>query len=951
MTASGDGLKETLLDDTAQPASPRVDESALPSGTLVGRYTILERVGAGGMGVVYAANDPELHRKVAIKLLRAESARPDAKGRARLLREAQAIARLPHPNVVAVYDVGTFAEQVFVAMEFVEGKTLGAWVKQEHRGHQEVLEVYLQAGRALAAAHALGVIHRDFKPDNALIDDSGRVRVLDFGLARSSGAASPSAPQAQPAPQPLSDRLTRSGAVLGTPSYMAPEQHEGRPTDERTDQFSFCVALYEALYGERPFGGATMADLAAAIRAGRVREAPRDARVPAKVRQALLRGLQYDSDRRFGSMDELLGVLGDVSAWTRRKLAVAVVAIVALAAVGIGLQRRSTARMCQGATGKLAGAWDDAARARMRSALVATGRPYAKSVADRVQQSLDRYAAAWAGMHTDACEATHKRGEQSAELLDLRMECLARRRDALSALGDLLGHADAALLDNAVQATARLPAIDDCANATLLRASMRPALDPTVRTRLEPLRQAVARTRAVEAAGRYKDAIGEAQRLVGEAKALGYRPAEAETLYLLGSLQHQLGDAKAAEASLREAVLAADASHHDEVAARAATLLVRIVGFDQAHPADGWQWSRRAHAALEALGGNDGIEATLIGNEGALLFDETKFDDALEHYRRAVALRERVSGPHSVAVAQMLGDIAMVESARGDYELAVEHHRRSVAIQEEILGPDHPRLTSSLNNLGNSLAHAGHYGEALTVHRRVAALNEAARGEGLALGEGLTSVAADLYVLRRYEEALPIQRRAVAIFEKVHGPVHPDVAVALTNVGDILKGLERWGEATAALERARDIFAQTSGLDSMDAAETLIDLAELERARGRCADAVALYSKVRSEIEPQMGADHPALETIFVGLAECRAASGDGRGAVDLAEKAIAIDQKRKLPRDRLGESELTLARALWAAGRRDEARRTALQARADLATHPSPQAPREAEAWIAKHP
>src|SRR5262249_9470034 len=158
----------------------------------------------------------------------------------------------------------------------------------------------------------------------------------------------------------------------------------------------------------------------------------------------------------------------------------------------------------------------------------------------RVQQRLDRYAAAWAGMHTDACEATHLRGEQSAELLDLRMECLARRRDALSTLSELLGHADAALVDNAVQAVGRLPTIEDCGNATLLRASMRPALDPTVRARLEPLRQAVARTRAVEAAGRYKEAIGEAKRLAGEARTLGYRPAEAETLLLVGGIEHLL---------------------------------------------------------------------------------------------------------------------------------------------------------------------------------------------------------------------------------------------------------------------------------------------------------------------------------------------------------------------------------------------------------------------------
>src|SRR5262249_54451185 len=189
------------------------------------------------------------------------------------------------------------------------------------------------------------------------------------------------------------------------------------------------------------------------------------------------------------------------------------------------------------------------------------------------------------------------------------------------------------------------------ANPTLLKASLRPALDPAVRVRLEPLRQELARTRAIDAAGRYKDAIGEARRLAGEAKTLGYRPAEAEKLYLIGLIQHHLGDLKASEASLRDAVLAADASHHDEVAARAALLLVRVVGSDESHVADGWQWSRRAHAALEALGGNDGMEAALVSNEAGLFLEEAKFDDALARDQRSLALRERVAGAHRVAVA------------------------------------------------------------------------------------------------------------------------------------------------------------------------------------------------------------------------------------------------------------------------------------------------------------
>src|SRR5262245_37690244 len=208
------------------------------------------------MGVVYAAYDPELDRRVALKLLHAGGS---VEARKRLLREAQAMARLAHPNVIAVHDVGTWGDEVFVAMEFVEGPTLAERVRDEEPGWREVLDLYLQAGEGLAAAHVAGIVHRDFKPQNALVGRDGRVRVLDFGLARGTGALPPreaeEGPDSGAAPGLLVTPLTRSGSRMGTPAYMSPEQFEGLPADELSDQFSFCVALYEALYGERPFGG------------------------------------------------------------------------------------------------------------------------------------------------------------------------------------------------------------------------------------------------------------------------------------------------------------------------------------------------------------------------------------------------------------------------------------------------------------------------------------------------------------------------------------------------------------------------------------------------------------------------------------------------------------------------------------------------------------------------
>src|SRR5258707_610263 len=241
------------------------------------------------MGVVYAAYDPELDRKVAVKLLRAEAdTKSNARAaQARLLREAQAMARLSHPNVISVHDVGALGTQVFIAMEFVEGKTLTRWLKEKPLTPREIVQTFLQAGKGLAAAHAAGLVHRDFKPDNVLIGNDGRIKVLDFGLARAVEDVVGDAPTLPPqvvasglsTPRQLEARLTRSGAFLGTPAYMAPEQLLGKTIDARADQFSFCVALYEALYGERPFAANSIEEVASAVVESKIRPPPSSARV------------------------------------------------------------------------------------------------------------------------------------------------------------------------------------------------------------------------------------------------------------------------------------------------------------------------------------------------------------------------------------------------------------------------------------------------------------------------------------------------------------------------------------------------------------------------------------------------------------------------------------------------------------------------------------------------
>jgi eukaryotic-like serine/threonine-protein kinase len=338
----------TLSQEPAE-ADLEAADPPLPRGAKVGRYLLLDVLGRGGMGVVYAAYDPELDRKIAIKLVRAFSPTPVAQ--ARLLREAQAMARLSSPNVIAVHDVGTYGDRVFLAMELVEGGTLREWMRAQPPA-REILKTFELAGRGLAAAHSAGLVHRDFKPDNVLVGKDGRVRVTDFGLARPVAAADTQAtPEPVPERQLLDKPLTATGTLAGTPVYMAPEQLEGHPADARTDQFSFCVALYEALHGKRPFPGSSGKDLIEAIRSGKIEQPDADS-VPAWLRTILLKGLAADPAQRFASMQDLLEALSrDPAAAPRRASASARwqwagtgLLVLLTAALGAGLARRFALR-------------------------------------------------------------------------------------------------------------------------------------------------------------------------------------------------------------------------------------------------------------------------------------------------------------------------------------------------------------------------------------------------------------------------------------------------------------------------------------------------------------------------------------------------------------------------------------------------------------------------------
>lgn len=330
-----------------QEAKPE-ETSSQP--TRIGRYILLKQLGEGAMGVVYAAYDEELDRKVAVKILH-PSSQSDDQLRNRILREAQALARVSSPNVVHAYQVGEMGSQIFVAMEFVNGTTLSKWQAEAGRSWQEILRMYIAAGQGLRDAHQAGLIHRDFKPDNVLIGKDGWPRVADFGLARieaksktdihTDDSSIGAVVSANPMKLPLR-ALTQAGVVMGTPLYMPPEQHLGESTDSRSDQFSFCVALYEALYRQMPFSGDTLESLRFSVISGKILNRPADSHVPNVVHEAILRGLSTAPAHRFPSMSDLLTALtfdpskdAAIGPYARRKVILSMIALTIIAGLGV----------------------------------------------------------------------------------------------------------------------------------------------------------------------------------------------------------------------------------------------------------------------------------------------------------------------------------------------------------------------------------------------------------------------------------------------------------------------------------------------------------------------------------------------------------------------------------------------------------------------------------------
>ncbi|HWB77270.1 MAG TPA: serine/threonine-protein kinase [Nannocystaceae bacterium] len=804
----------TLLGDPGASRS-HGDDLELSRGAVVGRYVVLARLGAGGMGVVYAAWDPELDRKVAIKVLRGDTKRSDDRA-ARMLREAQALARLAHPNVVAIHDVGTLDDRVWLAMEFIEGPTYGDWMRAQTRSWREVLDVLAPVAAGLSAAHAAGLVHRDVKPDNVMLSTEAdgtitRVRLMDFGLARSIAARADDGEEITDVggrtPTP---HAAEHSARAGTPGYMAPEQWLNLPCDARSDQFSFCVMLWESLFSKRAFTGETLADLAANVLAGSLQPLPRGTRVPSWLRRVVRRGLARNPKDRHASMAALSGALAQGRAGAGRRRAVVMtvaVALVVASAFGVraAVHAQGEAR-CAREGEALASAWTPAERDRLREGLVGSGVPYASDTAERVMPWLDDHAAAMRDAGTAVC-IDELDARWSADLVERARWCLDERNDHTAAVIDLLAQGGARAVEHAVRAVASLPAVQPCRDVDVL--TRMPALPKADRERARAIRSVLSRASATSAAGAYGEAAALSRDALDEAESLGWAPLIAAAHRRLGYARESAGEFDEAERELAESYFIALAAGELDEAAISADNLAFAIGVRLARPNEGLYWSRHAEVLLAGAPDPTGArEANHLSTRANVMFASGDYAEAVALHERTLAIREQVLGRDHPETAIALNNLANAIFMQGDYARAAELYGESCTAMQHSLGPDHPNVPTCEINLATALVSSGAHARAVEIYTRALPRLETTLGaRHPSVAALLTNLAGALIKTGDPAGAEKLYHRAIAIWEGALGQDHPTLAHPLVGLATI--ALDR-GDATAALPFAERAHALRS---------------------------------------------------------------------------------------------------------------------------------------------
>ncbi|HEY5926183.1 MAG TPA: serine/threonine-protein kinase [Kofleriaceae bacterium] len=867
----------------------------LTAGEKVGRYEVRGVAGRGGMGIVYLAHDPQLDRQVALKLLLPSSDDADA-----LVNEARALAKLTDPHVVAVYDAGEVDGRVFVAMQYVAGETLQEAIVRRQPPSAQILAWFVAAGRGLAAAHAAGLVHRDFKPGNVLIDSGGRIAVTDFGLAHD-----------------IRRGATDYGPMSGTPAYMAPEQYERQPATEASDQFSFCVALWEALFGRHPFAtdpaSMSLYELGEAITEGDLLPPLRKGRVDTSVIAALTRGLARDPAARWPTMAELLGVLAPKS---RARVWPLVVAGGAAAVIAGGVVwavvSRDDADRCQAqANARLSTAWAPARAAAIATRFAATGRPYADKAARLIATSFDGYAARWSSLTADVCAAA-RTSAASTDLIERRRACLDGRLDALRGLAGLLGtESRPELVDRAHALADSLPDLGDCVGEGV--ADTPPA---AVAAEVQQLERDLAAAEARSAAGDYVGGVTAAAPIVARADQLHWAPLQVRARYAIGNAKLSL--LQPAREELVEGARIAVANHLDRDASRALALAQLAAGTESQAEAVA-TLAPMARAAAERTGDKALIATAEIKHARALLrlrkwrdgaaacraalelarsvdrrsvLDEARdcmveslmpleeLDEVETLLAQVIADRTHERGADHPTIADYLRIRVTLHRRKGRLADARKDAERALEIRKRVFGERHSKVAEAIGGVADVLEAEGNAADADTLRREALALLDETKREHLTvLMATQASIATRECQGGKRPQCLERFEHLAQVVRKHTGNSSLELAILLLNYGqakasdNVEAGLGLINEARDILERLGDRRVVSAGVVA----------AMIAQHAERWPDAV----RFAEETLPLLGTDlQEAARTKWVLARALRETRGDRQRIRTLAEEA-----------------------------------------------------------------
>jgi eukaryotic-like serine/threonine-protein kinase len=821
-------------------------------GTTIGRYQLERALGAGAMGVVYQAFDPVVDRRIAVKLLDLQTfADADA-----VMREAQAMGRVNHAAVVGIYDAGITEAYVYVAMELVQGQTLRQRLAQPPMPARNCYSMFASIAEGLAAAHDAGVVHRDFKPENVLLDGQGVAKVTDFGLARVPAAVIDGAKHSD-------NNITHA---VGTPAYMAPEQLQGGSADARSDQYSFAVTLYEALKGQRPITATNMPALATAMQSPAIDWTD----LSSGAKALLQRALALDPATRFFNMHDVARALRQLAAprrWPWIIAAVTTSATIAAIVVTLARPRATTTDPCANADADVASAWTAGNAAALTKSYANISLPFAALASDTARHQLEAYAQTLSKGYTAACRATHVQHTQSNELLDRRRQCLDRGTATLQATGNLLANADANIVAHTTEALEQLADVRICDDVATLSDEVPMPNQPAKRSAVSAIRRQLAEAENTLVTTKFADGVALAEIAANNAGATGYRPIEAEALWVLGNLQYFVTETKTAQSTLERAALVAVAGRSRIVEAKIRARLADIFAAAEQAP-QSQQQVDLGLALVESVTGSEAVKSRLISTQAAIMQKRGDTEGALKLLKQEVVSLPQTNLNERSRMLQEIGNLLIKSNRIAE---ALPMLQQSADQVRQLYGSDHPAFASCLQSL------------------------------------------ADAYQDSDPTKSISLMKQAHDVFAKLLPAQSAELAMVKSNLGGLMVEYDRVDEAMPYLQRANEIEKATLPDGDLSHAITLVSLGKAYFAKGKFSEALAVTETAERSLSQGLQPNDQRVATAQAQHGAILRALHRYAQAIAVLESALAAHVAIATFPDELAAVQFELAQALWA--------------------------------------